>query len=141
MRRSKSVSEKWLAFAAEGTRRAHHQPHLRAHLRLAVNHPTAVGCKWVVGIAPIRPTVPRPTAVGRKAHTQRKAFQTRSKVKPVEFALDKMLEEASWRLSHAEALADYGREEGAAAELARAAGCEEQVSEETGSGQTGLVIV
>lgn len=39
-----------------------------------------------------------------------------------------MLEDASWLLSHAESLADYGREEEAAAELARAAGCEEQVA-------------
>lgn len=52
----------------------------------------------------------------------------RSKVKPSESALDKMLGEASWLLSHAEALSDYGREEEAAAELARAAGCEEQVA-------------
>jgi len=36
----------------------------------------------------------------------------RPKVKPSESALDEMLGEASWRLSHAEALADYGREVG-----------------------------
>jgi tetratricopeptide (TPR) repeat protein len=52
----------------------------------------------------------------------------RPKVKPSESALDKLLEEASWLLSHAEALADYGRKEEALAELARAAGCEEQVA-------------
>jgi hypothetical protein len=39
-----------------------------------------------------------------------------------------MLGEASWLLSHAQALGDYGREEEAAAELARAAVCEEQVA-------------
>jgi hypothetical protein len=39
-----------------------------------------------------------------------------------------MLDEASWLLSHAEALAGYGREEEAAAELGRAADCEEQVA-------------
>jgi hypothetical protein len=39
-----------------------------------------------------------------------------------------MLGEASWLLSHAQALADYGRREEAAAELARAALCEEQVA-------------
>jgi hypothetical protein len=42
--------------------------------------------------------------------------------------LDRLLGEASWLLSHAEALADYGRREEAAAELARAATCEEQVA-------------
>jgi tetratricopeptide (TPR) repeat protein len=52
----------------------------------------------------------------------------RPKVKPSESALDKLLEEASWLLSHAEALADYGRKEEALAELARAAGYEEQVA-------------
>jgi tetratricopeptide (TPR) repeat protein len=52
----------------------------------------------------------------------------RPKVKLSASALDKMLGEASWLLSHAEALADYGREEEAAAELARAASCEEQVA-------------
>jgi hypothetical protein len=39
-----------------------------------------------------------------------------------------MLGEASWLLSHAPALADYGRSEEAAGELARAASCEEQVA-------------
>ena len=46
----------------------------------------------------------------------------------IEDILDKMLGEASWLLSHAEALADYGRKEESLAELARAAGCEEQVA-------------
>jgi tetratricopeptide (TPR) repeat protein len=52
----------------------------------------------------------------------------RPKVKLSASALDKMLGEASWLLSHAEALADYGRQEEAAAELARAASHEEQVA-------------
>jgi hypothetical protein len=39
-----------------------------------------------------------------------------------------MLDEASWLLSHAQALGDYGRSDEAAAELARAASCEEQVA-------------
>ncbi len=52
----------------------------------------------------------------------------RSQVKTPKSALDKMLTEASWLLSHAEALSDYGREEEAAAELTRAANCEEQVA-------------
>ena len=43
-------------------------------------------------------------------------------------ALDTRLGEASWLLSHAEALADYGRTEEASAELTRAAKCEEQVA-------------
>ena len=47
----------------------------------------------------------------------------RTRLKLSEPALDKMLGEASWLLSHAEALADDGREEEATAELARAAGC------------------
>lgn len=42
--------------------------------------------------------------------------------------IDEMLGEASWLLSHAQALSDYGRQEEAAAELARAAVCEEQVA-------------
>jgi tetratricopeptide (TPR) repeat protein len=52
----------------------------------------------------------------------------RSQGHPSKSALDKMLGEASWLLSHAEALADYGRKEEAAVELARAASCEEQVA-------------
>jgi tetratricopeptide (TPR) repeat protein len=51
-----------------------------------------------------------------------------SQIKLSQSALDKMLAEASWLLSHAEALADYGRKEEAAAEFARAASCEEQVA-------------
>jgi hypothetical protein len=42
--------------------------------------------------------------------------------------LDQMLGEASWLLSHAQALTDYGRGEEAATELERAASCEEQVA-------------
>ena len=43
-------------------------------------------------------------------------------------ALERFLDEASWLLSHAQALADYGRPEEAAAEWARAANAEEQVA-------------
>lgn len=50
------------------------------------------------------------------------------KVKSSESTLDEMLGEASWLLSHAEALADYGRKEEALAELGRAAWYEEQVA-------------
>jgi len=39
-----------------------------------------------------------------------------------------MLDEASWLLSHAQALTDCGRQDEAAAELARAASCEEQAA-------------
>ena len=46
----------------------------------------------------------------------------------LESSLNTLLGEASWLLSHAQALADYGREEEANAELARAASCEEQVA-------------
>jgi hypothetical protein len=42
--------------------------------------------------------------------------------------IDRMQGEASWLLSHAQALADYGREEAASAELERAASSEEQVA-------------
>ena len=42
--------------------------------------------------------------------------------------IEHLLGEASWLLSHAQALGDYGRNEEAAAELARAAGVEEQVA-------------
>lgn len=42
--------------------------------------------------------------------------------------IDHMLGEASWLLSHAQALTDYGRKAEAAAELGRAASCEEQVA-------------
>lgn len=42
--------------------------------------------------------------------------------------LETLLGEASWLLSHAEALADYGRAEEAETELIRAAQCEEQVA-------------
>ncbi len=50
------------------------------------------------------------------------------KVKPFEAELERMLGEASWLLSHAQALADYGREEEAVTEITRAANCEEQVA-------------
>lgn len=53
---------------------------------------------------------------------------SRPKLKLSVVALDKLLEEASWLLSHAEALADYGRAQEAEAELARAASCEEEVA-------------
>lgn len=46
----------------------------------------------------------------------------------LEASLNSLLDEASWLLSHAEALADYGREQEAALELARAATCEEQIA-------------
>ncbi len=42
--------------------------------------------------------------------------------------LDTLLGEASWLLSHAEALTDYGRTEEAQVELTRAAQCEEQAA-------------
>lgn len=52
----------------------------------------------------------------------------RSKVKATPSPLDRLLDEASWLLSHAESLANYGRKDEAAAELARAASCEEEVA-------------
>ena len=52
----------------------------------------------------------------------------RFKAKPSPDLIDYMLGEASWLLSHAQALTDYGRQEEAAAEWARAAGCEEQAA-------------
>ena len=53
---------------------------------------------------------------------------SRSRGKPSAALIDQMLGEASWLLSHAQALGDYGRYEEAAAEQARAATCEEQVA-------------
>lgn len=53
---------------------------------------------------------------------------SRSRMKPSAVVLEEMLNEASWLLSHAEALSDYGREEEAAVEWARAANCEEAVA-------------
>lgn len=47
---------------------------------------------------------------------------------PVESLVDSLLGEASWFLSHAQALSDCGQEEDARAELARAANCEEQAA-------------
>jgi hypothetical protein len=52
----------------------------------------------------------------------------RSKGKPSASLIEWMLDEASWLLSHAQALGDYGRQEEQAAELVRAACCEEQVA-------------
>jgi hypothetical protein len=52
----------------------------------------------------------------------------RSKSKPSVALIDRMLGEASWLLSHAQALSDYGRQEEASAEWARAAVSEEQVA-------------
>lgn len=53
---------------------------------------------------------------------------TRSKNKVSAALLDQMLGEASWLLSHAQALADYGREEEAAAERVRAAKAAEEAA-------------
>lgn len=50
------------------------------------------------------------------------------KLVKLEASLNDLLGEASWLLSHAQALADYGRKEEAATELARAATGEEQVA-------------
>ena len=52
----------------------------------------------------------------------------RAKGKPSAALIDQVLSEASWLLSHAQALTDYGRTEEAATEWARAAGCEEQAA-------------
>src|SRR5262249_12559358 len=52
----------------------------------------------------------------------------RPKGKPSASLIERMLDEASWLLSHAQALGDYQRYEEAAAELARAANCEEQAA-------------
>ena len=51
---------------------------------------------------------------------------TRPKSKPAASLMEKMQGEASWLLSHAQALTDYGRTEEAAVEWARAAACAEQ---------------
>lgn len=53
---------------------------------------------------------------------------SRPKAKPSAALIDHMLGEASWLLSHAQALTDYDRQEEAAAEWARAAACEEQAA-------------
>lgn len=55
-------------------------------------------------------------------------MRRRPKVQPSASTLDELFGEALWLLSHAEALADYGRQEEAHAELAQAAQCEEQVA-------------
>jgi thioredoxin-like negative regulator of GroEL len=46
----------------------------------------------------------------------------------VESLLNTLLDEASWLLSHAQALTDYGREKEAAVEWLRAANSEEQIA-------------
>ena len=53
---------------------------------------------------------------------------SRPKGKPSASLIEGLLGEASWLLSHAQALEDYGREEDAATEWARAAVCEGQVA-------------
>jgi hypothetical protein len=53
---------------------------------------------------------------------------SRPKGKPSAALIEQMLDEASWLLSHAEALSAYGRREEADVERARAAACEEQVA-------------
>lgn len=50
------------------------------------------------------------------------------KLAKLESSLDELLDEASWLLSHAQALADYNRREEAEVELARAANCKEQAA-------------
>jgi len=52
----------------------------------------------------------------------------RSKGKVSATLIDQMEGEASWLLSHAQALTDYGRQEEAAVEFGRAAACEEQAA-------------
>src|SRR5438874_2548607 len=51
-----------------------------------------------------------------------------TKPRPATSRIERLLGEASWLLSHAQALGDYGRKDEAAAELARAAAVEEQVA-------------
>jgi hypothetical protein len=53
---------------------------------------------------------------------------SRAKSKTAADLIDQMQGEASWLLSHAQALADYGRNEDVAAEWARAAACTEEVA-------------
>jgi len=50
------------------------------------------------------------------------------KAKPSGTLSDRMQGEASWLLSHAQALSDYGRDDDAALEYARAANCAEQAA-------------
>ena len=52
----------------------------------------------------------------------------RTKAKPSLTLIEKMLDEASWLLSHAQALDTYQRYDQAAEERAKAAICEEQVA-------------
>jgi hypothetical protein len=53
---------------------------------------------------------------------------SRPKTKPAAVLIDDMLGEASWLISHAQALGDYGRYEEEAAERLRAACAEEQAA-------------
>jgi tetratricopeptide (TPR) repeat protein len=53
---------------------------------------------------------------------------SRPKNKAIPDLIDQMQGEASWLLSHAQALADYGRKEEAAAEWVRAAACAEELA-------------
>src|SRR5437870_12690111 len=53
---------------------------------------------------------------------------SRRDAKQLAAAIENLLGEASWLLSHAEALGDYGRRDESAAEIRRAALCEEQVA-------------
>jgi hypothetical protein len=52
----------------------------------------------------------------------------RTKTKSPSAFTDRIMGEASWLLSHAQALAAYGRQEEATAEWARAAACAEQAA-------------
>jgi hypothetical protein len=52
----------------------------------------------------------------------------RAKGKGVSSLIDQLLGEASWLLSHAQALTDYRRDEEALVEWGRAAACEEQLA-------------
>src|SRR5436190_8427388 len=59
---------------------------------------------------------------------RRRPQMPQPKAKPHPSLTDQLLGEASWLVSHAQALTDYRREEEATAEWARAAVCEEQVA-------------
>src|SRR5262245_62292629 len=64
----------------------------------------------------------------RNDNQDRRNPMPRTKSRPAASAIERILGEASWLLSHAPALADYGRKEEAHAELARAANAEEQAA-------------
>jgi tetratricopeptide (TPR) repeat protein len=53
---------------------------------------------------------------------------SRTRSKSLAGLMEQFLAEASWLVSDAQALTDYGRKEEAGAELARAAACEDQVA-------------